>query len=165
MLRLRGIDLGFAARHVFESIDPSTIRLLSFQDCENESSLLSLLAPDPTNGVPSLGLQHLAVVQQADHFWPDHDGFDEDQDDENDPIDEILASFDTLPSLVISTPDDRRPMASTRSISNHQDSLKTLYLEYGVGSTANTYTGDELCNLFGACRMIEQLALNFPDMS
>lgn len=155
-LRLRGVDLISAARLVFESVEPSTLRSLSFQNCEDESLVLNLMRTIPTDGVTSLRIQHLEIVQSVDRVW--------DEPDEIESIDNFLDSFNTLQTLVIFAPDHHTPTASLSSISKHQ-ALRTLYLEYGAGADAWFYDSSELSDCFRQCRKIEQLALNFPNMS
>ena len=155
-LRLRGVDLISAARLVFESVERSTLRSLSFQNCEDESLLLNLMTTMPAGEVTRLRIQHLEIVQSVDRLW--------DEPDEIDSIDNFLDSFNTLQTLVIFVPDHHTPMASLSSISKHL-ALRTLYLEYGAGADAWFYDSSDLSDCFSQCRKIEQLALNFPGMS
>ena len=115
------------------------------------------MAAPSADGETRLQIRHLDIVQSPDRV--------QSPEERGDSIDEFLNCFDTLETLIIYAPDHYAVMASPSSVSKHHNNLRILYLEYGVGVNAWCYPQDELDTCFGICHKIEQLALNFPDMS
>lgn len=151
VLRIQGLDLSRAATHLFNAIQPSALKELSFQKCRHELSLLRMLAS--ANDGNSLRIRYLEIVQALNL---------EIETTASHSIDDVLNSFDTLETLIIYAPHTNALRARPQAVSRHHNSLRTLYLEYGHGVREWYWHSHELDRCLTQCDKIEQLALELP---
>ena len=154
-LRIRGFDLSHAAAHLYQAVRPSFLRILSLQYCKQEITFLRMLTAKSSSEtrIP-LQIRHLEILKLSTLLT--------DARIDN-AIDDFLVSFTTLESLIISAPKTHALRASPYAIAKHQNSLRTLYLEYEDNDGHGWVNPlDEFDRYLPQCRHLEQLAMNFP---
>lgn len=154
-LRLHGLSLSGVGIHLVKAIDIRRLTSLSLQCCEQEDSLLRMLAEDSDHSC--LQLEHLAIAQSPDART---------KTSSSEALDDFLSSFDTLSSLIISAPHTAALTPDLGALANHSDTLRALYLNCDFTGSSEAYDNcyepfaieEYLCE----CKKLEQLALNFP---
>ncbi|KAK3723529.1 hypothetical protein LTR37_001781 [Vermiconidia calcicola] len=102
-------------------------------------------------------LRHLAIVQGPETPTT--------SECNNDALNDFLASFGSLETLIISAPQTFALKPWLGAVAGHAKTIRVLYLDCKAGRDGEQYNDEEIEEELTQCSKLEQIALNFPSMT